>query len=109
MVLSACSPGCAFSLISWLFISQSGHTIYQIKAGYLNYRMVPVILLLVKGFKIFVLKSTKIVIFCHHFLIVDSSFIISDRLFKISMVITDMPIEGSVFQIFYLGPGLCFM
>ena len=79
MVWSACAPGFAFSLISWLFISQYGHTIYQIKAEYLNYRMVPVILLLVKEFKIYVSRSTKIVIFFHHFL---SSWI-AHLLFKI--------------------------
>ena len=67
MVKCACAPGCAFSLIFWLLISQSGHTIYQIKAEYLNYRMVPVILLLAKEFKIYVLKSKKNDIFFHHF------------------------------------------
>ena len=51
-----------FFLISWLFINQSGHSIYLIKAEYLSYRMVPVILLLVKEFKIYVLKRTKIYI-----------------------------------------------
>ena len=40
---------------------------YQIKAEYLSYRMVPVILLLVKEFKIYVLKSTKIIIFSNHY------------------------------------------
>ena len=34
--LSTCTPGFAFSLISWLSISQSGHTIYQIKAEHLS-------------------------------------------------------------------------
>ena len=61
--------------------------------------MVPVISLLVKEFKIYVLKSTKIVIFFHHFLNVDSSFIISDRLLKCSMVIIDMMMKGTVSQI----------
>ena len=41
-----------FSLISLLFISQSGHTIYQIKAEYLS--------------KIYVLKRTEIDIFVHY-------------------------------------------
>ena len=68
--------GCALPLISWLLISQSGHTIYQIKAECLNYGMIPVILLLAKEFKIYVLKSTKNVIFFHHFFNVDSSFIV---------------------------------
>ena len=33
------APGFAFSLLSWVFINQSGHTctIYQIKAEYLSY------------------------------------------------------------------------
>ena len=98
MVKSACAPGCAFSLISWLLISQSGHTIYQIKAEYLNYRMVPVISLY-HYIIIYVLKSTKVVIFSHHFVNVDSSFIIPDRLLKLSMVIIDMMMEGTVSQI----------
>ena len=64
----------AFSLIYWLFISHSGHTIYQIKAEYLRYRMVPVTLLLVKEFKLYVFKKTKIDISFHILLNVDSSF-----------------------------------
>ena len=71
--------------------------------------MVPVILLLVKEFKIYVLKSTKIVIFSHHFFNVDSSFIIKDRLLKFSMVIIDILMEGNVSQTFNLGPSLLFM
>ena len=83
-----------------LFIGQSGHTIYQIEAEYLSYRMVPVILLLVKGIKIYVLKRTQIVIFSHHFLNVDSSFSISDRLLKLSVAVIVMMMEGTVSQIF---------
>ena len=41
--------------------------LYQIKAEYLSYRIVPVILLLVKAVKKNVLKRTKIVIFFHNF------------------------------------------
>ena len=67
MVLSTCASCFAFAVISWLCINQSGHNIYQIEAEYLSYRMVPVILLLVKEFKIYVLKRTKIVIFSHQF------------------------------------------
>ena len=73
MVKSTCAPGFAFSLISWLSINQFGHTIYQIKAESLSYRMVPVILLLVKEFKIYVLKRTKNDIFPIIFLNVDIS------------------------------------
>ena len=40
---------------------------YQIKAEYVSYRMVPVVVLLVKEFKIYVSKRTKIVIFSHNF------------------------------------------
>ena len=63
MIESTFSPGCAFSLISWLFINASGHEIYQTKAEYLTYWMVSVILLLVMGLHICVLKSTKQIIF----------------------------------------------
>ena len=66
--------GFAFSLISWLCISQSGHNIYQIKAEYLSYRMITVIVLLVKEFKIYVLKRTKIGIFPIIFFNVESLF-----------------------------------
>ena len=48
-------------------MSQSGHTINQIKAEYLGYRMVPCISLLVKEFKIHDMKRTKIDIFSYHF------------------------------------------
>ena len=67
IVWSTCAPGFAFSLISWLSVSQSGHTIYQIKAKYLSYCMVLIILLLVKTFKIYVLNSGTFSIFVHHF------------------------------------------
>ena len=50
-----------------LCINQSGHNIYQIEAEYLSYRMVPVMLLLVKEFKVYVLKRTEIDIFSHQF------------------------------------------
>ena len=63
-----------FSLISWLFIGQSGHNIYQIKAECLSPRMVPVIVLLMKEFKIYVIKRTEIYIFSIIFLKVHSSF-----------------------------------
>ena len=64
MVYSISAAGYAFSLISWLYTSQSGHKIilsYQIKAEYPSYQMVSFILLLVKNFKIYVLNRTKIV------------------------------------------------
>ena len=67
MVKSTCAPSVAFSLIIWLFIGQSRHNIYQIKAECLSCRMVPAILLLMKEFKIYVIKRTKIYIFVHHF------------------------------------------
>ena len=41
-------------------------------------------LLLVKGFKIYVLKSTKNLIFSLHFLNVDSSFTMKNRILKFS-------------------------
>ena len=109
MVESTCTSGFTFSLISWLCINQSGHNIYQIEAGYLSYRMVTVMLLLVKEFKIYVLKRTKIDIFSHQFLNVDSSFSIKDRLLKFSVGIIDILMEGIVSHISNLGPSSSFM
>ena len=71
--------------------------------------MVPVLLLLVKELKIYVLKRTEIVIFPIVFLNVDSSFNILDRLLKFSVVIIDMLMEGTVSPIFYIGLSSCFM
>ena len=64
-----CTWCCVFSDILAMYQStgQSGHNIYQIKAECLSYRMVPVILLLIKEPKIYVLKITKFDLFFHHF------------------------------------------
>ena len=59
MVWSTCALGFAFSLISWLCISQSGHNIYQIKAECLSYRMVPVITIVGKGVQNICIKENK--------------------------------------------------
>ena len=40
---------------------------------------------------------------------VDNSSNIGNRLFKVSVMIIDMLMEGTVSQIFYLGLGLYFM
>ena len=37
-------PNGALSMISWLFINQTGHYTYQIKAEYLSYNMVSIIM-----------------------------------------------------------------
>ena len=60
--------GTWFSIFSdILSIHQSiWNTIYQIKAEYLSYRMIPVIVSSLKEFKIYVSKRTKIVIFPHN-------------------------------------------
>ena len=50
-------------------------------------------------FKIYVLKGTKIDIFSIIFLKVESSFNIQDRLFKYSVDIIDILMEGTVSQI----------
>ena len=67
------------------------------------------ILLLVKEFKIYVLKSTKIPIIFFHFLNVDSSFDIENRLLKFFVVVYGIIMEGTMSQIFFLGPSFCFM
>ena len=71
--------------------------------------MIPVILLLVREFKIYALKRTKIVIFFHHFFNMDSSFNIYDRLLKLSVNIIDVLMEGTVSHICLLGPRSSFM
>ena len=38
-----CPIGCAFFLIALLIMPVSGHSVYQIKAEYLSYSMVPFI------------------------------------------------------------------
>ena len=67
--------------------------------------MVPVMLLLVKEPKIYVIKKTNIDIFSIIFMNVESSFNIQDRLLKLSVTVIDMMMEGTVSQIFYLGPS----
>ena len=64
--------------------------------------------LLVKEFKIYVLKST-IFFFSRIFLNVDNSFNNENRLRKFPAGIIDILIERTMSQIFYLGPSLCFM
>ena len=54
-------------------------------------------------------KVQKLPFFSIIFLNVDSSFNIINRLFKFSLVIIDMLMEGTASQIFYLGLGLYFM
>ena len=71
--------------------------------------MLPVTSLLVKESKIYVLKSTIIIIFSIIFFNVDSSFDIENRTLSLSVVIIDMLMKGTMFQIFYLGPRLLFM
>ena len=52
MIWGQCGPSGAFSLINWLFITQSGHDTYQIKAEDVSYLMVIFILLLIRNLKI---------------------------------------------------------
>ena len=61
--------------------------------------MVLVTSLLVKVYKIYVLKSTTIVIFSIILKNVDSSFNIEKRRLNLSVVIIDILMEGTMFQI----------
>ena len=63
MIMSTCAPSSAFSLISLEFMNQFKHNIHQKEAEYLSYSRVSSILLLVKKYKIYVIKSTKNLIF----------------------------------------------
>ena len=71
--------------------------------------MVSVIVRLVKEFKIYILKSTNILIFSLHFFNVVISFNIEYRKLKFSMIILEMMMEGTMSQIFYLGLSFHFM
>ena len=48
MIWAPCGPSGAFSLISWVFITQFEQIINQIEAEYLRYSMISFILLLAK-------------------------------------------------------------
>ena len=63
MILRPYALGDAFSLISWLFIIQFRHEIYQINAECVSYVMVLFISLVIKYLKTYVLNSTEISIF----------------------------------------------
>ena len=84
---------------------QSGHNIYQMKAKYLSYLVVPIILLFIKSMKIYAVNSKQILHFYLHFFNVDDSINIDHSLLKFSVVILIMIIQGSVSQISYLGPS----
>ena len=51
----------------------------------------------------------KFLFFSIIFFNVDSSFNIKDTLLKFSVVVLGITMEGTVSQIFYLGPSFCFM
>ena len=53
-------PDSAFSLISWLVMVQSKHSIHQKKAEYLSYRMVSITLFIIMKMKTKVQDSTYI-------------------------------------------------
>ena len=59
--------------------------------------------------KIYALKSVKILFFAYIFLNLDNSINIVHRLLKFSIAILEMITEGTVSQIFYLGPSFYFM
>ena len=65
--LGGMCPSCAFSQISWLFITGFEHNTYQIEVEYLSYLMISIISLLARNSKIQVVKSTEILIFHHTF------------------------------------------
>ena len=67
MIWGQCGPSGAFSLITWLFIIQSGHGTYQIKAKDVSYVMVTFIILLMRNLKIKRANNIEIIIFCHNF------------------------------------------
>ena len=71
--------------------------------------MVSCILSFIKMIRIYALKSTNIHIFYLHFLDLDNSINIVHSLLTFSVVILDMIMEGTVSQIFYLGPNSHFI
>ena len=79
MIQSRCSPRCAFSLISWICINQSGHDINLKKTEYLSYWRISDILLLVMEFKnIFTKEYENSMFFLTLKNKIDSSFNIKD-------------------------------
>ena len=71
--------------------------------------MVSIMSLLVEGLKKYVPKSAKHLIFSLIFFEVDSSFIIERKVFKLSMLIIHIEMQGTLSQICYLCPSFCFM
>ena len=67
MIRALCAPSCAFSLISWLVITQFEHNTYQIEAESLSYLMISIISLLTRNSKVQVDYNTEILIFHHKF------------------------------------------
>ena len=71
--------------------------------------MASIMSLLVEGLKKYVPKSAKNLNFSLIFFNVDSSFNIENKVFKFSMLIIHIAMQGTVSQIFYLCPSFCFM
>ena len=71
--------------------------------------MVSIMSLLVEGLTKYVPKSAKNLFFPLFFFNVDSSFDIENKVFKFSMLIIHIGMQGKVSQIFYLCPSFCFM
>ena len=88
MIWAPYSPSGAFSLISWLFVTECGHTIYQIEAEYHSYRMVSFKLLLIKNLKLLEAESKEI-----------------PNIWLHCVIILDIIKEGTMSQISDLGPS----
>ena len=71
--------------------------------------MIPFILLLIENLKLQVVNNREILIFQFIFLNVDNSVNIIYKPFRFCVVIFDTIMEGTVSQIFYLGPHFYFM
>ena len=65
--------------------------------------------LLVKEFKIYVINSSQFLFFFLNFFNVDSSLNTESRQLKLSVVIFDIIMQGTMSQILHLGPSFCFI
>ena len=67
--------------------------------------MVLVISLLIRNLKTQVAKSTEFFIFFNHFFKFDNSLNIIYKHFRFGLIILDVTTEGTMSQLFYLGPS----
>ena len=99
-----CGPSGMFSLISWLLITQFGHGTHQIEAEYLSFFNGVLYIIVDKKVENIRSKEYKHSHFLHSFFGIWISQLISCINFS-NLVILDVITEGTVSQIFFVGPS----